>query len=206
MTRLLRFITIGFGTLALVLAPGLQALAGAPREHDGFFLRLSAGGGSARSEVDVSGGKSKLSGASGDVNIAIGGIVARNLALHGTVFGWLVSDPDVEIPGLGSGTLSKTDLDLTGYGGGITYYLMPANVYLSASAGAGKLTTDSPSGDFESDTGFVGEITLGKEWWVGSSWGLGVAGAAGLHSIPDSGVDKDWKGASFALRFSATLN
>jgi hypothetical protein len=206
MIRFPRVITISTGIVALVLASGLRAEAGAPREHDGFFLRLSAGGGTARSEVDVPGGKAQLSGATGDVNIAIGGIAARNLAIHGTIFGWLVSDPDVEIASVGTGTLTNTDLDLTGYGAGLTYYIMPANVYLSASAGAAKLTSDSPGADFESDTGFIGEFALGKEWWVGSSWGLGVSGAAGIHSIPDGGVDKNWKGASFALRFSATLN
>src|SRR5262245_7919194 len=106
-----------------------KSMAGEPRTHDGFFLRLSGGAGSARSELDVPGEKTGFSGSSGDVNIAVGGVVARNLALHGTLFGWLVSDPDIDIEGLGSGTASNTDFDLSAFGGGLTYYFMPVNMY-----------------------------------------------------------------------------
>jgi hypothetical protein len=183
-----------------------EAMAGEARTHDGFFLRLSGGAGAARSEIDVPGEKTEFSGSTGDVNIAVGGVVARNLALHGTLFGWLVSDPDLEIEGVGSATASDTDLDLSAFGGGLTYYFMPVNIYISGSAGVGELGIDSPVGDFSTDSGFVGEITLGKEWWVGGSWGLGVAGAFGFHSIPDGEVDENWSGTSFAIRFSATLN
>jgi hypothetical protein len=83
---------------------------------------------------------------------------------------------------------------------------MPVNIYLSGSAGAATLEVDSPGFEAETDTGFFGEITLGKEWWVGGSWGLGVAGAAGFHSIPDGEIDESWSGPSFALRFTATMN
>jgi hypothetical protein len=190
----------------LIIGLAGPATAGSPREHDGFFLRLSAGAGAANTELDIPGAKTELDGGSGDINIAIGGIVARNLAIHGTLFGWLVSDPDVTIEGLGSGTAENTDLDLSAFGGGLTYYFMPVNIYISGSAGAGQLTVDTPAGEADTKNGFVGEITLGKEWWVGGSWGLGVAGAFGFHSIPDKDVDEDWKGTSFAIRFSATLN
>jgi hypothetical protein len=88
-------------------------------------------------------------------------------------------------------------------GGGVTYYIVPANVYLSGSLGLGWL---SATENVESDVGFGLDITLGKEWWVGGSWGLGLAGAFGYHSVPDGVVDANWSGASFGLRFSATLN
>lgn len=85
-------------------------------------------------------------------------MIAENLALHGTLFGWSVSDPDVSID------------------------------------------------ENETDPGFAFDATVGKEWWVGGSWGLGLAGSFGYHSIPDDVVDSNWKGPSFGLRFSATLN
>jgi hypothetical protein len=198
-------IVLAMALLVLGSLTATRASAGSARTHDGFFLRLSAGGGAAKTELDVPGEKTEVSGESGDVNIAIGGVVTPNLALHGTLFGWLVSDPDVEIEGLGSGEIRNTDMDLSAYGVGLTYYFVPVNIYLSGSAGAGKISLDGPV-DSESDTGFVGEVSLGKEWWVGANWGLGIAAALGLHSIPDGGYDESWKGASFALRFSATLN
>ena len=191
--------------LCLTLLAG-PALAGEPRTHDGFFLRLSAGMGSANTENEVLDSDIEFSGGSGDANIAIGAVVAPNLAIHGTLFGWTVAEPDVEAEGL-SGEI-EGDLSLSAFGGGLTYYFMPANIYLSGSLGAATLSIDDdPLFEGDSDTGIVGEITLGKEWWVGGSWGLGVAGAFGFHSIPgDDLFEEDWSGNSWAIRFSATLN
>lgn len=194
-----------FAASLLLLAAAGRAVAGQPRTHDGFFLRLSAGGGTANTEIDIPGAKTKLNGGTGDVNFAIGAVVANNLALHATVFGWLVSDPDAEVDSLGSGT-ADGDLDLTAFGAGLTYYFMPANIYISGSVGAGKLSFDSPVGDFESDRGLAGELTVGKEWWIGGGWGLGLSGSFGFHSIPDGDVDENWTGNSSALRLSATMN
>ena len=213
MSRLVRTgpttVTAGWVLSALLVCLTLAtrpALAGEPRTHDGFFLRLSAGVGSANSEIEDSGTDVEFSGGTGDGNIAIGAVVARNLAVHGTLFGWVASDPDIDVEGLGSGE-TNGDLDLSGFGAGVTYYFMPVNMYLSGSLGAGQLSFDGDNGfDGESDTGIIGDITLGKEWWVGGSWGLGVAGAFGFHSIPDEGIDENWSGTSWAIRFSATLN
>jgi hypothetical protein len=183
------------------------ANAGDPREHDGFFLRLSAGGGWAKTELEdeETGDTLEADAPVAESNFAVGGCVAENLAIHATFYGWLMSDPDVEITGVGSGELNG-EFTLSAFGAGITYYIVPVNIYLSASAGAGTISFEGPDFDVESDTGFAGDVTIGKEWWVGDSWGLGFAGAVNLHSIPDGGIDENWKGTSFALRFSATLN
>ena len=182
-----------------------HASAGEPRTHDGFFLHLSAGAGTANTEIDVPGAKTKFDGSTGDLNIAVGAVVAKNLAIHATVFGWLVSDPDIEVDSLGSGT-ANGDLDLTAYGAGLTYYFMPVNIYVSGSLGTGTLSFDSSFGESETDNGLVGELTVGKEWWLGGSWGMGVSGSFGFHSIPDGDVDENWSGNSFALRLSVTMN
>jgi hypothetical protein len=112
-----------------------------------------------------------------------------------------VSEPDVEVEGLGSAT-SDEDLTMGALGGGLTYYFMPVNMYVSGSLGAGSLSL----GDSDSDTGVVGEFMLGKEWWLGGSWGLGAAGVFGFHSIPDGGADENWSGTNWGIRLSATLN
>ena len=36
-------------------------------------------------KIDIPGAKTKLDGGTGDVNIAVGAVVAKNLALHGTL-------------------------------------------------------------------------------------------------------------------------
>lgn len=189
---------------ALIAAPTLS-YAG-DRDHvGGFFLRLSAGVGGASTKIEEGGDELKLSGGAGDINIAIGGMVSPNLAVHGTLFGWAVTDPDAELNDM-EGSLDG-DLSLGAVGVGITYYIMPANVYFSPSVGFGSLSFDADNfEEVESDMGLVVDMTIGKEWWVGRKWGLGVAGAVGLHSIPDKDIDSNWKGANFAVRFTATMN
>jgi hypothetical protein len=191
--------------LALAL-PVLAAAQNAPRAHDGgFFMRLAIGAGPAATELEEGGERLKFSGTAGDVNIALGAIVGENLALHGTLAGWSISKPELEVTGLGSGTIDG-DLTMAMFGVGLTYYFAPSNVYLSGSIGLASLTYEVDRVSFDTDNGMALELALGKEWWVGNRWGLGLAAAVNYHSIPDGDVDLNWKGTSFALRFSATFN
>ena len=192
--------------LILVLLVATAVSAG-PRDHeDGFFLRLSAGGGTANSSADDGTDEMELSGTSGDVNFAIGGMISPNLALHATVFGWSISDPTVKMNGTEVGDLNA-DVTATGIGAGLTYYFMPANLYLSGSVGSGKMEVDAGGGlDGETDRGLLLDLTIGKEWWVGDKWGLGVAGGLQYHSFNDPDIDEKWSGTSFAIRFTATMN
>ena len=172
---------------------------------------MGAGGGSKIEVPDTpatpGGATIDLSGTSGDLNLAIGGMVQPNLAVHGTIFGWSVSDPDADdrLGALsGSGTLKGT-ATMSAIGPGVTYYFMPANLYVSGSLGLGKfkLTGDVEG---ESKSGVAMDLTLGKEWWVGENWGLGLAGGFTYHSLGDKDVSENWAGTSFGLRFSATMN
>lgn len=178
-----------------------NAFAG-PRDHEGgFFLRLSAGYGYAQTELGDP-VTMKYYGFSGDVNFAVGGVIFDNFALHGSLFGWSVMDPDVDI----GGTEGEREgyLTLSGLGVGFTYYMMPANIYVSPSIGVGNLTDDSGN---NTEMGLMVDLTLGKEWWVGGSWGLGVAGTFGFHSVQESEeIEENWKGYNIGVRFSATLN
>ena len=184
-------------SVAWVLLVAGAAAAG-PRDHaDGLLLRLSAGVGYGASEF----GDLKISGPSGDINFALGGIVSPNTAVHATLLGWVVSDPDAKVSGTTVGTING-DFELSGGGVGLTHYFMPANIYLSPTVGLGRLSIDSD----HTDIGLVTDLTIGKEWWVGSQWGLGVAGAVGFHSISDGDVDGSWEAVTFAVRFSATTN
>ncbi len=205
-----RVLFVAVVSLAFLAASPSRLRAGEPRTHDRFFLRLSGGGGVANTTIDDATGKLHLDGTSGDLNFAIGAIVAPNLALHFTTWGWLLSDPDGEltIPGVGfgSGTV-EGDVDMTAFGAGLTYYFMPANFYLSGSVGAATLEFDSADlGNFETNYGLALDLTVGKEWWVGNSWGLGLNGGFSYHSLPDKELDENWAGTGFALRFSATFN
>jgi len=194
---------------AAVLVFAAEAGAG-PNDHDGgFFLRLSGGFGYASSKVEIDDISFQLSGLTGDVNFAIGGVVTPNLALHATLWGWTTSDPELEVCESGhceSGTVEEVDFGLTGFGGGVTYYFMPSNFYISGSICVANLSLTYQGATAESEYGPAIDITAGKEWWVSSSWGLGVAGAFGYHWIGEEAITEKWSGPSFAVRFSATYN
>jgi hypothetical protein len=186
-------VTIVAVTLAVLVPPQSSFAGGGPRDHLGFFLRMTAGGTYASSSDGF-----EVNGWGGDFTFALGGCVSENLALHGSLFSWSMSDPDLKIGGL-EGQLDG-DFGMAAYGGGVTYYFMPSNFYISGNVGLGFLSIDSGSVDETSDPGIAIDALLGKEWWVGNSWGLGLAGAFGYHNI------EDFSGWNASLRFTATFN
>ena len=192
-------------SLTFVSFATTAVFAGAPRTHDGFFLRLSAGLGSAGTSIDDEDEEIEIHGLAGDGNFAIGGVVANNLALHGTFWGWSADEPDVEFNDVEVGDLDGS-ASVSAVGPGVTYYIMPANLYLSGAVGIAWLSFDEDAFDADTDTGFALDATIGKEWWVGNNWGLGLAGTVGYHSIPADFIDESFSGVSLGLRFSATLN
>lgn len=203
--RLTRTLLAAGVVLSLAAAPA--AAGPEPRTHDGFFLRLSTGYGAANADITSGGRTLELSGASGDVNIAIGGVVAGGFALHGTLWGWTINDPDERFTGLPDRTASGS-LTLGAIGVGGTYYFSPVNFYVSGSVGTGALN-GSGDADGRSRPGFALDGTLGYEWWVGEQWGLGLNGGVSYFSSKDDdiiGIGENWSGPAFALRFSATFN
>ena len=195
-------------TLGVALIASLFAIpyahAGQPRTHDGLFLRLAGGIAFAQTGIeDDAGDDFEFSDMGGHGNFAIGGRIGNNLLLHGTLWGWDLSDADVEIND--QEVNSNLDVSMGAVGGGMTYYFEPANVYISGSLGVGQLNFGDDSID-DSDTGLAFEALVGKEWWVGNSWGLGIAGDLNYHSFPEDGVTDNWNGLSLGILFSATLN
>jgi len=202
---------VALTAFGITLVPA--ARAGEARTHDGFFLRLSTGGGGASAKIKDATGSVKLSGFATEGDLAIGGIVGENLALHATMLGWLVQDPDAEvtITGFGTGTGTINGQQSFGMlGAGATYYLMPTNVYLTGSVGFGVMSFDPDQGSKGSTKpGAAFTAGVGKEWWVGDSWGLGLNGNFTYFSAKDddlTGVSENWAGPSYSLRFSATFN
>lgn len=94
---------------------------------------------------------------------------------------------------------------LAGIGPEVTYYFMPANVYVFATLGFTSLAIiplgqNSASGH----GGFGGRIGAGKEWWVSRRWGLGLVGHATESWNSVNGVTySTW---SLGAAFSATYN
>ncbi|PKN58236.1 MAG: hypothetical protein CVU56_06855 [Deltaproteobacteria bacterium HGW-Deltaproteobacteria-14] len=180
--------------------------------HNGFLMRLSAGFGYTRASQDSSDGSLVLSGGGGMASLAFGGMIAKNLALNVDIFGSSAFEPAVVVDGTDIGDASSTTMSVGAIGLGVTYYLMPANVYLALSFGAakGRLETRARTvfGTIvfkdTSDVGFAVNVMVGKEWWVGREWGIGVAGQFIIGTLPASGGDIHPMALGVAL--TATFN
>jgi hypothetical protein len=190
-----------------------MAWAGGPRDHErGFFLRIDLGGGYAETTNEM-GPLPKLEYSDGTFagDLSFGAVVKSNLAVHGTWFGWRSYSPFViEVLGV-----ELDPVTLSAWGGGLTYYFMPINIYLSANAGAGKLSGFADGSDIDSDWGLALNLSAGKEWWVKDALGVGVAVAFGYHSISDPDVNDDvsaakirddWTGTHWSIFLTMTRN
>lgn len=170
--------------------------------HLGFALRLDGGIGYMGSTASMA--TTSPGGASGFMGIVIGAAVAENLILGGDMWGTGMFGGSNMMQSGGTG------YGLWAVGPNLTYYFMPANVYVSATPSVTALTsmshyTTTTSG--WTNAGFGFKAAVGKEWWVGDHWGLGIAGqffAAwnGSQGTPSS----TWTTLAGGLALSATYN
>ena len=185
-------------------------------EHDGFFIRMLLGAGYAELvEEDVMGSDLKISGPTVPLRFQIGEQISKNLIAYGE-FGFASqTNPEMEWMGE-SGSSSDITVSVGDLGLGMTYYLMPANIYFSLSLVYSSVileynnTTSVSSIDFENGNGF--NVMVGKEWWVGAQWALGVA-LYGYYSDMQvqtsiEGIDYEYYtyNYSFGAMFSFTYN
>lgn len=202
-----------FALVGLTCLAASAARAGEPQEHDKFFLRAAVGICAGNAKLESSGFEAKLDHPGMDVNVAAGYVVIPNLAVHGTLWGWGLNDPEVKISGQFGGTSFSNHgiFEMIAFGGGATYYVMPLNAYVSSSIGMGSFT-GSDQLDGTSKYGFAVDVSAGKEWWVNADWGAGAALSYSHVSADDNNLGPPnvphgtLTGTSWALRFSATFN
>lgn len=171
-------------------------------EHDGFFLRLNIG----PSVANVTRPDYRWSGLGLDMGVSIGGSIIENLALHADFHTTLLPNPTER----SRGRTRDFDADIVfeSMGIGATYYIMPVNIYVSASGGIGVLAFEDDYGDSkDTAAGLALGAMVGKEWWVGTDWGLGVAGQLRYIRVRDYLVDQErLHGLALSILFSATYN
>jgi hypothetical protein len=175
------------------------------RRHKGFFLRLDGGFGYGSSSATQAGWSASISGASSQFGVAVGGAVAENVILAGDVWGGVLFSPSVTINGR-TGTLSAS-ASLVGFGPQFTYYFMPPNVYLSLTPAITVVSLTYNGSSANTKAGFGTKIAVGKEWWVGAQWGLGIAGQFLMSFNVDEGTTPPtWSTFGGGVSFSATYN
>jgi hypothetical protein len=180
-----------------------EVFASPPNHESDFFMRASVSCGFAQTEYSDPIAM-KYSGPGGGFECSIGYGVLPNLVLHGTYLAWFIFGPTLEARGF-SEDISGF-LDLSAFGIGITYYIMPINIYISSLVGLGSLSLTSEGFIGETEMGLVFDVTLGKEIFVSYLGGIGVAGTFGYHSIPEAGdIEEKWDGYNIGVKISYTL-
>ncbi len=185
-------------------APAPQPYYSTVHRHLGFALRLDGGPGYTSSTASVS--DTTMKGGSFAFGLIIGGAVAENLILGADIWGTTVFSPTIT-----QGTMSvspgNVSFDLTGIGLNVTYYFMPANVYVSLSPSISNLSLTIGGVSASTKNGFGMKLAVGKEWWVSDHWGLGAAAQFFFASNEDQGTNPPtWSSKAFAIAFSATYN
>ncbi len=173
-------------------------------KHDGFYLRLTTGVGYNSSDFKNDAGSLTMTGVAGQTTLGIGYAIMENFILNADLFGNVVSDPTVEMGG--ESVELSASLQNTGIGLGVTYYIMPVNIYVTGGFGAAMTSLDLGGGmQGDTDTGWGLNAAAGKEWWVSANWGIGAALQFFYMDVPGahSGSVSTW---SAGLLFSATYN
>jgi hypothetical protein len=182
-------------------APGAEA-------HDGFMLRLTLGFGGGAARYDVGDTEVMLDGAALSFSLDIGGSPVENLVIHGRLSELAIADPTLTIGGDELGTIEDETFGFALLGPAVTYYFMPLNLYVTAAVGVSVGGGDDGERDDDTtEAGWALNLDVGKEWWAGDQWGLGVAGRFWYSSVPDEtlgGDSIDIALAGFAVLFSAT--
>jgi len=187
--------------------PGFGEMPLDHHAHTGFFGRVLLGFGYQQMTEEFGANELKVSGAAGTFLLSLGYSVIPSLALHVDLGGVSTVGPTIEFNGMESEAEDAT-ATTAGIGFGATYYL-PSNVFFGGSLMLGGVSIAEDGDDVaESDTGAALALVGGKEWWVGSNVGVGVAAHLMFGSFPDGGegVDANVNTASFTINFSGTYN
>ena len=178
-------------------------------EHDGFFLSLSFAPVNANVDDELMGHRYTFTGIGTLLEVRIGGTVAPNLVMSGDLIGMILSKPKVETGGVNSYN-SAFDLTESTFGLGLTYFFMPTNIFVAGTIGLTRYGIASGGGLSTAATkpGVNLRFKVGKEWWVSSNWGLGVAASVGISSVSNAvgSVTEKLSGTVVGLHFNATLN
>lgn len=201
--------------LIILTQASLEAQGLAPgrgrRQHDGFYLSLALGPvfGEIREQASSTflGNDAFIySGTGAILDFKIGGNVAENLLLHGTITSAAIAGPTIELESTGQKETVDSDNSIAEvmYGAGLTYYIMPTNFFVSGSVGFARFVVSGDDDSQATDFGIGLQLKAGKEWWVGDNWGLGIAVS---YSTTSAEAEYSKLGSNrFGVMFNATFN
>ena len=178
--------------------------------HLGFFFRAELGFGfmSTSASLPVEGGITRafIEGPTVTFAMSAGLSIVENLSLAAEA--WMTSAYSPIFGSAGQSVrIDDSSVDLFGMGLQLSYYLAPANIYLSVTPSLSTLSTSEANVSTATKEGFGLKIAAGKEWWIGRHWGMGVSGQFFFGSNLDAGAaGVTWTTLGGAVALSATYN
>jgi len=148
--------------------------------HDGFYMRLSIGGGYLSDSVSLDPallGDMSISGGAVVLDFLLGGTPAPGLVLGGGILGASVPNPKVEIGDVSGSSDSTVTLSMLG--GFADWYPSPRDgFHLQGFVGFSTIGAQDSSGNTSTNNpvGIGLALAVGQEWWVGEQWSIGVLG------------------------------
>ena len=176
--------------------------------HVGLFVRPDLGLGYLRASESVTGLSATVTGLAGVAGVALGAAIVENFVLAAHVFDAYTPSPSVSANGT-SVPSPNSSVTLWGIGPEATYYIQPANLYVSGTVGITKMSISTNNVSASTDWGFGFRTAVGKEWWATDHWGLGVAANITFSTNPDpaaNGTKPTLSTWTFGAAFSATYN
>jgi hypothetical protein len=150
----------------------------------------------------------RITGAGGTLSVAIGGALNQHLVLFGEVLSASGDKRSVVVDGV-SVDANSGQIKIAALGGGVAYYLA-SNLYFSGSLLVPQIqpnVIEASIGGGQDKFGLGLEAMIGKEWWVSSNWGLGLAvQVLYARSTEDRVPSSTWQAWGATLVGSATFN
>ncbi len=194
--------------VVVVAAPPVQPMpAPDQHRHDRLFVRALIGPSYSEMKTNDT-SELALSGTAFGGALAVGWSLTDRWVAFAEVTGTVIPDPKATIKG---GTV-KADgrVNLTVLGGGVAYYLVPANVYFSGTVGGTQAQFTVDGKKYRTHWGVGANIAVGKEWWLTRDLGLGAALMIHRSQQKDAGggpgVHATWTTTAVIIAASATYN
>lgn len=189
---------------------GIGGLPVGHHKHDGVYVNASLGAGwlwleNLRQEQQHSDPNYRASGQGALLSLSVGYAFADRFVVFGELSGLQAHQ---------AADLSEfTTLQWYGFGPGLRYYAMPANVFISGSLLMSRTAVYNSARLGETDAlnrsskwGATGQLSVGKEWWLASDLGVGVATEFGLGKMTGNDPWLTYTTKQFALLASVTFN
>jgi hypothetical protein len=205
-------------TMTSTLTPAPSAATPAPvaenapttpaHDHDrvsAFFMSGLLAAGQLAVNFPSSAGDARSSGVGPCFVLAAGATVLPRLSVYGEVGVHQISNPTLEASGR---SVETKDVKMTQvwFGPGVTYYLMPLNLFMGASVGVSSVTLhqDGSAVEGKTELGPAVALKVGKEWWIANRVGLGVSAQALWASMKDRDEAANVTSRGLSLGVSAT--